>query len=235
MTPFRLLSRSVTEIVGERIGGRRDAQRNHELLIESARALFSEQGVDAPLEEVARRAGVGIGTLYRHFATRDALVETIVERRIGELSAIADDAMRASDGWEALVRLLEQTLALHARDRMLKDILVRYPPGPERIESAREELRQAFERVLDRARRERALRDDFTLADLALLLWSFAPVIDATADVAPNAWRRHLAWLLDGLRADAPTAQTEPALSDGQLGDSMQALRERRPVRHRPR
>jgi AcrR family transcriptional regulator len=223
----------VTEILGERIGRRRDAQRNHELLIESARELFSEQGVDAPLEEVARRAGVGIGTLYRHFATRDALVETIVERRIGELGEIADDAMRASDGWEALVQLLEQTLALHARDRMLKDILVRYPPGGVRIKSARDEMRQAFERVLDRARRESALRDDFTLADLALLLWSFAPVIDATADVAPNAWRRHLTWLLDGLRAGATTAQTEPSLSDEQLGDSMQALRERRPARPR--
>ena len=94
----------MAEITGERVGGRRDAQRNHELLVEAARELFMEQGVDAPLEEVARRAGLGIGTLYRHFATRDALVEAIVERRMGELLAIAEAALSEPEGWEGLVR-----------------------------------------------------------------------------------------------------------------------------------
>ena len=89
----------MAEITGERVGGRRDAQRNHELLVEAARELFMEQGVEAPLEEVARRAGLGIGTLYRHFATRDALVEAIVERRMGELLAIAEAALSEPDGW----------------------------------------------------------------------------------------------------------------------------------------
>jgi AcrR family transcriptional regulator len=221
----------MAEITGERVGGRRDAQRNHELLVEAARELFMEQGVEAPLEEVARRAGLGIGTLYRHFATRDALVEAIVERRMGELLTIAEAALAEPDGWDGLVRLLERTLELQAADRMLKDVLMRYSPETARLESAREEVRRLFEQILVRARDEGTLRRDFALPDLALLLWSFAPVIDATAKVAPNAWRRHLRWLLDGLRADAAGDQTEAVLTDEELRASMRALSERRTSR----
>ena len=218
----------MAEIIGERVGGRRDAQRNHELLVEAARELFMEQGVEAPLEEVARRAGLGIGTLYRHFGTRDALVEAIVERRMGELLSIAGAALSEPDGWAGLVRLLERTLELQAGDRMLKDVLMRYSPETARLESAREEVRRLFEQILARARDEGTLRRDFALPDLALLLWSFAPVIDATAQVAPNAWRRHLRLLLDGLRADAAAAQTEAVLTDEELRASMRALSGRR-------
>jgi AcrR family transcriptional regulator len=221
----------MAEITGERVGGRRDAQRNHELLVEAARELFMEQGVEAPLEEVARRAGLGIGTLYRHFATRDALVEAIVKRRMGELLTIAEAALAEPDGWDGLVRLLERTLELQAADRMLKDVLMRYSPETARLESAREEVRRLFEQILVRARDEGTLRRDFALPDLALLLWSFAPVIDATAKVAPNAWRRHLRWLLDGLRADAAGDQTEAVLTDEELRASMRALSERRTSR----
>jgi hypothetical protein len=105
---------------------------------------------------------------------------------------------------------------------------MRYPPGAGRLAGAREEMRRLFEQVLRRAREHGGLRHDFTLPDLALLFWSFAPVIDATAEVAPNAWRRHLHWVLDGLRAEAATAQGEPPLSDGELHAAMQALRDQR-------
>ena len=90
-----------------------------------------------------------------------------------------------------------------------------------------QELRRHVERMLARAQAEGGLRADFTFADLALLLWSFAPVFDATAGVAPHAWRRHLHLLLDGLRAQAATAHDEPPLSDDQLQASMRSLRER--------
>jgi AcrR family transcriptional regulator len=223
----------MTGITGEQQGQRRHARRNHELLVAAAREVFAEGGVDASLEEIARRAGVGVGTLYRHFATREALVEAIFERRIGELVAVAQAATAEPDGWQALVRFLEQTLELQAHDRVLRDALMHYPPGAGRLASARQEMRQLFEQILERAREQGQLRDDFTLADLALLFWSFTPLIDATAEVAPNAWRRHLHWLLDGIRAESATPQTEPPLSDEQLHAAMQALRHQRLGRHR--
>lgn len=218
----------MSTIAGEQRGLRSDARRNHELLVAAAREVFAEQGVDASLEEIARRAGVGIGTLYRHFATREALVEAIFERRIGELVAIAEAAAAEPDGWSALVHLLEGTLELQAGDRVLKDVLMRYPPGEGKLASGRETMRHLFEQVLERARDEGKLRDDFTFADLALLFWSFKPVIDATAEIAPNAWRRPFHLLLDGLRAEAATPQPEPPLSDGQLHAAMESLRGQR-------
>jgi hypothetical protein len=89
-------------------------------------------------------------------------------------------------------------------------------------------MRAQFDELIGRARDQGSLRPDFTVADLALLLWSFAPVIDATADTAPEVWRRHLHWLLDGLRAEAATPQTQPPLDDDQLSESMRCLRAQR-------
>jgi AcrR family transcriptional regulator len=218
----------MTETAGEQKGSRRDAQRNHELLVEAARELFAEQGVEASLEEIARRAGLGIGTLYRHFPSREALVEAIFERRIGELVTVTEDAAADPDAWAGFSHLLEQTLELQAGDRVLKDVLMRYPPGANKLAGAREELRGLYEHVLERARNQRALRGDFTFSDLALLFWSFAPLIDATAEIAPQTWRRQLHFVLDGLRADVGTPQAEPPLTDSELQAAMQRLREQR-------
>ena len=218
----------MTEIAGEQKGHRSDARRNHELLVAAAQDVFSERGVEASLEEIARRAGVGIGTLYRHFATREALVEAIFERRIGEIVAVTEAAAAEPDPWLAFVGLLEHTVELQAGDRVLKDVLMRYPPVAGRLASARDQMRRTFEQVIERAHTDGGLREDFTFADLAVLHWSFTPLIDATAEVAPNAWRRHLHVLLDGLRVQAATPQTEPPLTDAQLHAAMQALRRQR-------
>ena len=218
----------MTEIAGEQKGQRSHARRNHELLVAAAQEVFSERGVEASLEEIARRAGVGIGTLYRHFATREALVEAIFERRIGEIVAVTEAAAAEPDPWPAFVGLLEHTVELQAGDRVLKDVLMRYPPVAGRLASTREEMRRLCEQVIERARTHGGLREDFTFADLAVLHWSFTPLIDATAEVAPNAWRRHLHVLLDGLRVQTATPQTEPPLTDEQLHAAMQALRRQR-------
>ena len=207
---------------------RRDAQRNRELLVTTARETFSELGVDAPLDEIARRAGVGVGTLYRHFPTRSSLVEAIVAERVDEFLEVARVALTRADGWEALVGFLEGALALQTGDRVLREIFLRYPPGDGRLADARGQLAALLEELLERARSQGTLRPDFTVADLALLLWSFAPVIDATADCAPWAWRRHLHLVLDGLRASAATAPGEPPLDPAQLAEAMRCLRAHR-------
>ncbi len=218
----------MTDTAGQHAGQRSDARRNHELLVAAAREVFAERGVEASLEEIARRAGLGIGTLYRHFSSREDLVEAIFEGRIGELVALGQAAEAEPDAWLAVVLVLEGTLELQAGDRVLKDVLMRYPPGEGRLANAREELRGVFERTLARAQEQGSLRPDFALSDLALALWSFGPLMDATAEVAPNAWRRHLHWLLDGLRPAAATTQSDEPLTDDQLHAAMQALKEHR-------
>lgn len=210
-------------IAGEQAGQRSHARRNHELLVATAREVFAERGVDGSLEEIARRAGVGIGTLYRHFATRDALIEAVFERRIGDFVAIAEAAAEEPDAWLAFTGFLEAMLNLQSEDRMLKDVLWRSAPGAERVESARARLRGLYEQVLERAHAQGELRADFGFADLAVLLWSFAPLTEAS-EVGSNVWARHLHVLLDGLRAGAASPQSEPPLSN----EDMRVLRERR-------
>jgi AcrR family transcriptional regulator len=224
----------MTGITGEQAGQRSHSRRNHELLVAAAREVFGERGVEASLEEIARRAGVGVGTLYRHFATRDALVEAVFEGRIGELIAVAEASSAEPDGWRAFVECLERMLEIQTGDRMLKDVFLRSPPGTGRVERAREEIRVLLEQILERAQAQESLRDDFTLPDLTLLFWSFSTLIDATAEVEPNAWRRHLHWLLDGLRAGAATPQAVPPLTREQLGAAVEALRAQRAGRRRP-
>jgi AcrR family transcriptional regulator len=209
-------------------GSRRDAQRNRGLLVAAAREVFAEHGVDARVDEVARRAGVGTGTLYRHFPTREALLEAIFTERFGELLAAAEAALGEPDAWAGLVGFLETTLEPRSGDRVLKEIFLRYPAAESRLTESRQQMHALLEQLLERAHSEGVLRADFMVPDLALVLWSFAPVIDATADTAPTVWRRHLHWLLDGLRPNAATPQTEPALDDQQLAEAMRSLRQHR-------
>jgi AcrR family transcriptional regulator len=212
----------------ERSGSRKDALRNHRLLVVAAREVFVERGIDAPLDEVARRAGVGSATLYRHFPTRDALVNAIVLERVDEFLAFVRTAVEEPDAWSGLTRFLEGILEQQAGDRILREMFLRYPPGAGTLAEVQEQMRCLVEQLLTRAHDQGALRPDFGVGDLALLLWSFTPVIEATVDSAPTVWRRHLHWTLDGLRPHAATPQDEPALTDEQLTASQNRLREQR-------
>jgi AcrR family transcriptional regulator len=206
---------------------RRDAQRNRERLVTAGREVFAEQGAEATLEEVARRAEVGIGTLYRHFPTREALVEVIYQEHIGEVLAAAEQAAAGEDAWAGLVGFLERVLELQARNLPLRDIFLRHPVGEGPIAEQRKRIVPLLKQLIARARRQGALRADFTLGDLSLLMWSFAPVFEATADVAPNAWRRHLRILLDGMRPAAATPQQVRPLAGRRLQAAIEALRDR--------
>ncbi len=202
---------------------RRDAQRNRAKLIEAGRAALAELGPDAPLEEIARRAGVGIGTLYRHFPTREALVDAIFAEHIGGVRAAAEEAAAADDAWDGLVRFLEYVLELQARNLSLRSVLLRY--GDERtLDEHRARMHPLLARIVARAKEQGSLREDYTVGDLSLALWSFVPLFEATAAAAPNAWRRHLRILLDGMRPEAATPQQVRPLTAGQLGAAIQAF-----------
>jgi AcrR family transcriptional regulator len=205
---------------------RRDAQQNHQRLLIAARELFAERGVEVPIDDISSRAGVGTGTFYRHFPTREALVEALFEERVGEVVALCEGALAEADAWAGLVRFLEATLELQTSDRLLKEIFRRYAPNIGHLDETRKQLWDLFDRIVARAHAHAVLRTDFTVQDLMLVLWSFGPVIDATAAIAPETWRRHLHWILDGLRPTAATPQTEPPIERARLREAMQCLRE---------
>jgi AcrR family transcriptional regulator len=182
---------------------RADARRNHERIVASARELFARDGVDASVEEITRRAGVGMGTLYRHFPTKGELVDAVLADAFEELVETAERALRAESAWDGFASFLEQALASHAANRGLKDVLASGAAGESRAEAMRTRMRPLVRRLIERAQAEGTLRADFTSADLPLVFWSSGRVIELTEPVAPDHWRRFLALLLDGLRAPA--------------------------------
>ena len=195
---------------------RRDAQANRERIVAAARAAFAEDGLDVPVEQIARRASVGMGTLYRHFATKEDLVDAVLEDAFGEFVATAEQALAEGDAWAGFRGFLERLFALHVENRALRDILATREHGQARAEAMRRRMRPLVRRLIERAQEQGTLRADFTPEDMPLLFWTGGRVIDATADVAPDLWRRFLGLMIDGLRAETATPRPHPPLTPAQ-------------------
>jgi AcrR family transcriptional regulator len=208
------------------VGQRVDAIRNRARLLEAGRRAFGERGVDASLEDIARRAGVGIGTLYRHFPAREDLVEAIYEEHIDEVVAAGEEAVAESDAWCALAGFLEHVLDLQARNLPLRSVFLQHPAG-QGVAERRKAIGPLLKQMIARAREQGSLREDFTVGDLSMVMWSFAPLLEATAEAAPGAWRRHLRIVLDGMRPEGAIAQEVRPLAGRRLERAIEALRQR--------
>ena len=196
---------------------RADAARNRRRIISSARELFATSGLDISVRQIASRAGVGLGTLYRHFPTREDLVDAVLEDAFDEYVAIAERALAEPDAWAGFTGFLEAVLELQSRNRALKDIIETRAHGRERAQAMRKRTRPLLARLVERAQEQGTLRADFTAQDMPLLFWSSDRVIELAADIAPDLWRRQLGFLLDGLRAEAARPLPAPPLRDAQL------------------
>jgi AcrR family transcriptional regulator len=203
---------------------RADALRNREAVLAAARQVFAEAGLDAPLEEIARRAGVGIGTLYRRFPSRLDLVDAILTSAVQAHVRVAEEALAAADPWEGFVHFLTEAGRLQATDRGLNDMMSMRLPRAAQAEAAKRRFFAAQTEIITRAQRSGQLRADVTSEDLALLAWATTRIVEATHDVAPDAWRRHLALLLDGFRADRARPLPVPPMTVRQVYRSMLSL-----------
>jgi AcrR family transcriptional regulator len=196
---------------------RQDAARNRERLVLAARAVFRRKGLDAPLEEIAREAGVAIGTLYNRFPSRGELIDAALAPLAERAVQLAGQAALADDPWDGFASLIEGTCALLADDRGYADVYRSRVPGTPVIAAAQERLSVLKAAIMDRAKRAGVLRQDLQSTDVVLLTWSIVATIDATRDVAPTAWRRHLALVLDALRPGAAHPLPVPPLTFTQL------------------
>jgi AcrR family transcriptional regulator len=202
---------------------RADAARNRERVLEAARAVFAERGVEATLDDVARRAGVGVGTVYRRFADKDELLDALFHERIDELVAIAEDAAALDDPWGGLVRFMEQGLDMHAVDRGLREVVFDGRRGGERLAAARARIAPLIVRLVARAQAAGQLRADAAVTDVPMVQLMLFGLVDATGEASPDLWRRYLAIVLDGLRArpgDETPLEVQPLALD-QVGDVM--------------
>ena len=186
---------------------RADAQRNREALAAAAAELFAERGVHVPLDEIAGRAGVSIGTLYNHFPNRGALLDVLLPERLAELDRLAGAALADRDPWRGFADFLDGLFIIQARDRSMNEAIARNPVGSVDVAGECGRAGGVLDSVVRRARAAGVLRPDFCADDLATLVWAMSKVI-AMSNGDDAVWRRHLGFVLDGLRAKGPRADS---------------------------
>ena len=204
---------------------RRDAERNRRRILAAASDVFTERGLDATLDEVARAAGVGVGTVYRRFPDKESLVAELFRDRIDGLVTVAEDACAAADPWEGLVSYLEYAAAAMAADHGLRELMMFGAYDRDQVCYARDRMRPAIGQLVERAQAAGALRADFAATDVKMIPFMLGSLAEYAASVTPQVWRRYLALLLDGLRPDrgglsplpvpAPTAAELAELMSG--------------------
>jgi AcrR family transcriptional regulator len=177
---------------------RADAARNRKALLAVAADEFAERGPDTSVADIARRAGVGKGTVFRHFASKDDLIAEIVLDRITELNAVGERLLAAADPGAALLEFL--TVA--ARQRQQRDLSFLQEAGELRADviECRTRLYEIVAALVDRARAHGAVRDDVTGTDVVLLMCAPNHVTSYLPDASPDLWQRYLAIIFDGLR-----------------------------------
>ena len=178
---------------------RTDARRNRERIVAAARRCFAEHGLEVGVDEIARQAGVGMGTLYRRFPTKTSLIHAIFEQSLDELQPAIDRALAADDPWEGFVELLLAGVAQQARDHGFGQMVV-LRLGPEAVpEDTRRRFLAPLGELLARAQAAGTVRRDITAGDVPAIV-RMAGATALGGDPAPDC-RRHAGLLLDGLRA----------------------------------
>jgi len=196
---------------------RADAARNRAAIVAVARDMFAEHGLEAPLEAIAARAGVGIATLYRRFPTREKLVAAALLEKIAEYAEAARQALAAPDPWDGFAGFVERICELQADDRGLSDLLSMTLSADERVEELRRTANELLITVIDRAKAAGTLREDFVGEDLVLLLVATAAVMHVTRADAPEAWRRFVALALDSFSSRGSPPPRKATLSKATL------------------
>jgi AcrR family transcriptional regulator len=202
---------------------RRDAERNRQRILEAAREVFAERGLAATMDDIADTAGVGVGTVYRRFPEKELLIEALFDDQLTEMVALADAAVADPDPWHGLVTFLQSTLERQCADRGLKELLLGSRRGHVHVERARERIAPRIGQVIARAQAAGVLRPDVAVPDFALVQMTLGSLVDYTRDVQPDAWRRLLGVVLDGLRAqpDGPSELPVPPLTMDELDLAM--------------
>jgi len=192
---------------------RADAARNRARVLDAARSAFAEAGLDVGVEEIARRAGVGKGTLYRRFPTKEALVRAIFEDILDEIEHIVGAAEAEPDAWTAFTAYLSATARMQASNQGFYDVVAQRLGAAALTDDQRERIIDTTTRMLKRAQEARVVRDDLVPEDVQLML----RMVGATTRPAPDGtpmddhWPRYLGLLLDAVRPEAATPlQAEP-------------------------
>ncbi len=179
---------------------RRDAERNRQRILKAASEAFNERGLEVSLDEIARYAGVGVGTVYRRFRTKEELVEALFMDRLDAVAAIADDAFEVADPWSGLVSFMERMAELMAGDLGLRQMLMFAAYGRDLVAIARQRNAPLVERLVQRAQAAGQLRADVRPTDIPFIVFMLTEATHLVNAANPDIWRRYLTLILDGMR-----------------------------------
>jgi AcrR family transcriptional regulator len=204
---------------------RRDAERNRQRILLAAAEVFTQRGLEATLDDVARQAGVGVGTVYRRFPDKESLVAELFADRINAMVAVAEQALAAPDPWHALVSYLEYAAETMASSIGLRQLMMFATYGRDRVAYAREQMRPVVTKLVERAQEAGVLREDFSATDVPLIAYMLAAAAEYASYAQPDIWRRYLALIIDGLRPsrDGVSELPMPALTPLEMEQSMRA------------
>jgi AcrR family transcriptional regulator len=191
-------------------GLRVDAERNRQRILATAREMFAEHGLDVPMEDLARRAEVGVGTLYRRYPTRTDLIVAVFENKMRDYAEAAREALTDPDPWSGFCGYVEKICAMQAGDRGFTTVLTMTFPTAKQFEADRDRAFADFSTLVDRAKAAGKLRADFVTEDMPLFLMANAGVLAATADTAPDAWRRIVGYLTQACASTAAQPLPQP-------------------------
>jgi AcrR family transcriptional regulator len=190
---------------------RADAERNRQLLLQAAREVFAEQGLGASSKEIARRAGVGIATLFRRFPTRQDLLVATFGPKLAAYTEAIDRALKDPDPWRGFSDYLITITDMQRGDCGFRDIVtLAFPAAPE-LRAQRDRVYSGVAELIEKAKATGRLREDFVPEDVPLILMANAGVVAATAEHAPESSDRLVGYLLQALTATAAADLPPPA------------------------
>jgi AcrR family transcriptional regulator len=205
---------------------RADAERNRRRLIDAAAELFSERGVEVTIAEIRERAGVGQGTVFRHFPTKEHLMAEVMRERMTSLAQLATAQLESSDPVEALRHFMASAAESKMVDQEIYRTICETNALPAEDERAlRHELVGHVRLLLRRAQESGAIRPDVEAEDILLLETAARQAGEALGGVAPELWRRYLDIVIDGLRTEGAHPLSHPAPTDAQF-DAVKVGRE---------
>ena len=208
---------------------RADAERNRSKILEAAADVFAFAGTEATLHDVAARAGVGVGTVYRRFPDKEALLGALFDDKIREVIELAERACGEPDSWAALVGFLRVLTEIQSQNRGLHEVLNGSEYCQDRVAEARTEFEPLIQRMLARAQADGHVRADLDPSDLTVILLMLSAVAQFSQDVSPDLWERYLDLLLEGVRARPGQALlSKRALTDDELLESTKGWQRQR-------
>lgn len=175
---------------------RRDAERNRDRILVAARQAYAREGLQVSMASVARRAGVGIATLFRRFPTQQDLIAAVFEDTMDTYVTAVTTALDESDPWEGFAHFIHTVCGMQAADRGFAEVLTMTFPAAEGLEAKRAVALSRVNELIARAQRAGRLRPEVCPEDLVVLLMANAGVVAATGDAAPRAWERLVGHML---------------------------------------